>query len=55
MHAGLEEGIGIDVASPGELDSALAVGFPACRVEVTGPKGQGFLSALAGVGCHHQR
>ncbi|HTQ90653.1 MAG TPA: hypothetical protein VMK84_14315 [Streptosporangiaceae bacterium] len=43
-------GIGIDVASPGELDSALAAGFPAELIEVTGPKGQGFLGVLAGSG-----
>jgi len=39
--------IGIDVASPGELDSALAAGFPAELIEVTGPKGRGFLGVLA--------
>jgi diaminopimelate decarboxylase len=50
VGAALEEGIGIDVASPGELVNALGAGFPADRVEVTGPKGRGFLDALAGSG-----
>jgi diaminopimelate decarboxylase len=50
VRAALEEGISIDVASTGELDSALSAGFPASRVEVTGPKGRDFLNALAGFG-----
>jgi diaminopimelate decarboxylase len=50
VRAALEEGIGIDVASPGELENALCAGFPASRVEVTGPKGRDFLDVLAGSG-----
>jgi diaminopimelate decarboxylase len=46
VRAALAEDTGIDVASPGELHSALAAGFPAERVEVTGPKGRSFLSTL---------
>jgi len=38
------------VASPGELANALRAGFPAGRVEVTGPKGRGFLDALTDSG-----
>src|SRR5690606_6727487 len=33
-------GIGIDVASPGELDSATAAGFVPADIEMTGPKGE---------------
>ena len=47
VRAALDAGIGIDVASPGELASALAAGFPAGRIEATGPKGRPFLSQLA--------
>ncbi|MGX1808375.1 decarboxylase [Nocardia sp. NPDC055321] len=43
-------GIGIDVASPQELDSARGAGFGCERVEVTGPKGEQFLRALAPTG-----
>jgi diaminopimelate decarboxylase len=50
VRTALATGIGIDVASPGELDSALAAGFPADRIEATGPKGRGFLGVLAGSG-----
>ena len=50
VRAALAAGIGIDVASPGELRSALAAGFPASRIEATGPKGRDFLGALAGSG-----
>ena len=50
VRAALAAGIGIDVASPGELDSALAAGFPAGRIEATGPKGRDFLGVLAGSG-----
>ena len=50
VRAALAAGIGIDVASPGELRSALAAGFPAGRIEATGPKGRDFLGALAGSG-----
>jgi diaminopimelate decarboxylase len=50
VRAALAEGIGIDVASPGELRSALAAGFPASRIEATGPKGRDFLGVLAGSG-----
>lgn len=50
VRAALAAGIGIDVASAGELDSALAAGFPADRIEATGPKGRDFLGVLAGSG-----
>ena len=50
VRAALAAGIGIDVASPGELDSALAAGFPAELIEATGPKGRDFLGVLAGSG-----
>ena len=50
VDSALGEGIGIDVASPGELHSALTAGFPADRIEVTGPKGRDFLSALVSSG-----
>jgi diaminopimelate decarboxylase len=50
VRAALAEGIGVDVASPGELDSALAAGFPVSRIEATGPKGRDFLGVLAGSG-----
>ena len=46
VRAALDAGIGIDVASPGELASALDAGFPAGRIEATGPKGRPFLSQL---------
>lgn len=41
-----DAGISIDVASPGELESALAAGFPPDRIEATGPKGEAFLRDL---------
>jgi diaminopimelate decarboxylase len=44
------EGIAIDVASPHELSGALAAGFAAARIEVTGPKGESFLRDLVGRG-----
>ncbi len=47
VRAALGAGIGIDVASPGELASALGAGFPVSRIEATGPKGRRFLSQLA--------
>ena len=50
VRAALDEGIGVDVASLGELRSALDAGFPAGRVEVTGPKGRAFLGVLVGSG-----
>jgi len=50
VHAALAAGIGIDVASPDELRSALAAGFPASLIEATGPKGRGFLGVLVGSG-----
>jgi len=50
VSAALEAGISIDVASPGELASALRAGFPPGRIEATGPKGQAFLAALTGTG-----
>ncbi|GGK98315.1 decarboxylase [Nocardia jinanensis] len=43
-------GIGVDVASAGELDSAVAAGFAPGRIEVTGPKGAAFLRVLVGSG-----
>ncbi|MFI2229538.1 decarboxylase [Nocardia testacea] len=43
-------GIGVDVASAGELESALTAGFDTGRIEVTGPKGETFLRALVGTG-----
>jgi diaminopimelate decarboxylase len=46
VRAALAADTGIDVASPGELHSALTAGFPAERVEVTGPKGRSFLGTL---------
>jgi len=50
VRAARAAGIGIDVASPGELDSALAAGFPPGLIEATGPKGRDFLGVLAGSG-----
>jgi len=50
VRAALAAGIGIDVASAGELRSALAAGFPASRIEATGPKGRDFLGILVGSG-----
>jgi len=50
VRAARAAGIGIDVASPGELDSALAAGFPPSLIEATGPKGRDFLGVLAGSG-----
>ena len=47
VRAALDAGIGIDVASPGELASARDAGFPASRIEATGPKGRSFLGQLA--------
>ena len=47
VRAALDEGISIDVASPGELASALDAGFPPGRVEATGPKGRAFLATLS--------
>lgn len=43
-------GIGVDVASPGELAHALACGFTPDAIEVTGPKGERFLTSLVGRG-----
>ncbi len=50
VRAALDEGISIDVASAGELASALRAGFPPGRVEATGPKGWAFLAALREAG-----
>ena len=50
VRAALEAGISIDVASAGELASALGAGFPAGRTEATGPQGRDFLGALTGTG-----
>ncbi|MEU4311638.1 decarboxylase [Nocardia sp. NPDC024068] len=44
------QGIAVDVASPEELESARAAGFADSSIEVTGPKGETFLRALAGTG-----
>ena len=44
--AALRGGIDIDVASAGELASALAAGFPPERIEATGPKGEAMLRRL---------
>ncbi|MBL1077091.1 decarboxylase [Nocardia sp. 2] len=43
-------GIAVDVASAEELGSALAAGFGAQRIEVTGPKGESLLRSLVGGG-----
>ncbi|AYF75351.1 decarboxylase [Nocardia yunnanensis] len=43
-------GVGIDVASRAELDSATAAGFTPDRIEVTGPKGEALLRELVGTG-----
>lgn len=43
-------GISVDVASERELRSALAAGFPADRIEVTGPKGSTMLRAALTAG-----
>ncbi|MEV0107727.1 decarboxylase [Nocardia sp. NPDC050799] len=43
-------GIGVDVASAGELESALTAGFDPGRIEVTGPKGKAFLRKLVRTG-----
>jgi diaminopimelate decarboxylase len=50
VDAAQRRGIGIDVASAGELDSALAAGFPADRIEATGPKGLPLLRRLVAAG-----
>ena len=50
VRAARAAGIGIDVASPGELDSARSAGFPPGLIEATGPKGRDFLGVLAGSG-----
>ena len=46
VNAALRAGIGIDVASAGELTQALAAGFPAQRIEASGPKGEAMLRQL---------
>ncbi|NKY31808.1 decarboxylase [Nocardia speluncae] len=43
-------GTSVDVASAGELESARQAGFTPDRIEVTGPKGEEFLRALADSG-----
>ncbi|NEW47434.1 decarboxylase [Nocardia cyriacigeorgica] len=50
VHAAASAGIGIDVASVGELDSARGAGFASGRIEATGPKGATFLRQLIGDG-----
>ncbi|NUS42548.1 MAG: decarboxylase [Mycobacteriaceae bacterium] len=42
--------IGIDVASLGELDAAVAAGFAPERIEATGPKGEPLLRVLVAAG-----
>jgi diaminopimelate decarboxylase len=46
VEAAQRIGIGIDVASAGELEQALAAGFLPGRIEATGGKGEGFLRRL---------
>ncbi|MFE3445598.1 decarboxylase [Nocardia sp. NPDC059180] len=46
VRAAASAGIGIDVASVGELDSAQGAGFAPGRIEATGPKGTAFLRRL---------
>lgn len=43
-------GLDIDIASAGELDSALRAGFTPDRIEATGPKGERFLRRLLDAG-----
>jgi diaminopimelate decarboxylase len=50
VRAALEAGTSIDVASQGELASALRAGFPPSRMEATGPKGRAFLATLSAAG-----
>lgn len=50
VRAAVDAGIGVDVASPGELASALAAGADPSGLEGTGPKGQRFLTALLDAG-----
>ncbi|WP_433560798.1 decarboxylase [Nocardia sp. CA-151230] len=50
VEAARAAGAGIDVASAAELDSALKAGFEPERIEVTGPKGEGFVRELVGSG-----
>ncbi|MFE1593492.1 alanine racemase [Nocardia sp. NPDC058705] len=49
-RAAAHAGISVDVASAQELRSALAAGFPAERIEVTGPKGGAMLRAVVSAG-----
>jgi diaminopimelate decarboxylase len=48
--AAQSRGIGIDVASAGELAGALAAGFTPDRIEATGPKGVALLRELVAAG-----
>ncbi|TLF77521.1 alanine racemase [Nocardia cyriacigeorgica] len=50
VRAAADAGIGIDVASAGELASARRGGFAPGRIEATGPKGAGFLRQLIEAG-----
>ncbi|WP_436532024.1 alanine racemase [Actinoplanes sp. HUAS TT8] len=50
VDTALRTGIGIDVASGGELAQALRAGFPPGRIEATGPKGETFLEKLCAYG-----
>ena len=51
LRATREAGNGIDVASLGELESALNAGFAPEKIECTGPKNNAFLSRAAETGC----
>jgi diaminopimelate decarboxylase len=46
VRAAGRAGIGVDIASAGELDQALACGFPPAGIEATGPKGEALLRRL---------
>ena len=51
LRATLDAGLGIDVSSLGELESALNTGFAAERIECTGPKNTAFLTKAAHLRC----
>ncbi|MFD3701673.1 decarboxylase [Nocardia sp. NPDC058658] len=50
VRAAAHAGISVDVASVRELRSASAAGFPADRIEMTGPKGGAVLRAVVAAG-----
>lgn len=50
VEAAIRAGIGVDIASPGELASTLAAGATPPGLEGTGPKGRRFLTALLHAG-----